>query len=167
MKSCFALPWHIFPIIMRTICTCCLRMFSCVSWPHPVLLCTPIQTNYLLFFLCLHPCWNWSWGLASRRPCLVWPSFAIPLRYRCLNQISYLCYWRQTQILSRNIMLDWLIPRKITILYYFLCVAFPLSRTSLASTNATTSTNHLCSFHHYQSFFAVITDLPSNFDDNS
>ena len=113
MKYCFAFTWHIFPIIRCKICTRCLHMLYWFSWINPVLLCTPLQTDYLLFLWWSHPCWNWYWWLAPRFLCLIWPEFTMPLRHCCLNRIYYLCDWWRTQLLSCNMMLDWLIPRKI------------------------------------------------------
>ena len=134
---------------------------GCTGWfadkVKLTLLCTPLQTAYLLFLWCSHLCRNWYWGLDSKRLCLILPEFTMPLRHRCLNLMSSLCDWRRNHMLSHNLMIACLIPRKRNNPLLSSLFGLPFEY------------NFLELFHHhnlYPLIFAFIIDILSNFDEN-
>ena len=161
MQYCFALLWHIDAMIRHTICRCCLCMFSCVSWPRPVLICTPLQTSCLIFLWCSHLCQNWYWALASRKMCLLWPclfwtEFSMPWKHRCLDQFYSLCDWQKTQPLSRYTMIPLLITckRNNPLLYYLCVLSLDYTFLGLFCFPRHNLHGHLGGFHNDRSFLS-------------
>ena len=132
----------------------CDRTFACVSWLHTVWFFNPSRIVCLLFIWCSHMYQNWSWVFSSRRLCLIFLGFAVPLRHCYHNRMSFWCDWQQNQLLSHNPILVWFIPHKINNPLLSSLCGFSLDYTLLYLCHCRCHFlhNHICDFHTDLSF---------------